>query len=122
MDMPPEVSKLYRREREVAEAVYVRRSATAKVVQALLSDQLTSPAVRSMLNRLVRKGILARQRADDGVEYVYYPAINQYASQERAIRQVAEDFFGGSLAEIAASVLRLSRATSADGAIERRAG
>jgi len=122
MDMPPEVSKLYRREREVAEAVYVRRSATAKVVQALLSDQLTSPAVRSMLNRLVRKGILARQRADDGVEYVYYPAINQHASQERAIRQVAEDFFGGSLAEIAASVLRLSRATSGDGAIERRAG
>jgi len=120
--MPPEVSKLYRREREVAEAVYVRRSATAKVVQALLSDQLTSPAVRSMLNRLVRKGILARQRADDGVEYVYYPAINQHASQERAIRQVAEDFFGGSLAEIAASVLRLSRATSGDGAIEGRAG
>jgi len=122
MDVPPEVARLYRREREVAEIVYGRRSATAKTVQDLLSDELTSAAVRSMLNRLVRKRILARTRTEGSTEYVYHAAISHVSSRERAIREVAEDFFGGSLNEIAASVLRLSRRSVDQIPIERRAG
>ena len=109
MDVPPEVARLYRREREIAEIVYARRSATAKTIQGLLSDELTSAAVRSMLNRLVRKRILGRYRTEGTLEYIYHPAISHIASLDKAVRQVAEDFFGGSLPEIAASVLRLSQ-------------
>jgi len=107
--VPPEVLRLFRREREVAQLVYSQRSTTAKEVQARLSDPLTSAAVRSMLNRLVRKGILVRHRNDRSTEYIYRPGISHVASRERAVRQVAEDYFGGSLNEVAASILRLSR-------------
>jgi predicted transcriptional regulator len=106
---PPEILRLYRREREVAELVYVRRQATAKQVQAELSDPLSSPAVRSMLNRLVGKGILTRHRCEGNTEYTYEPAISYVSSRERAVRQLADDYFDGSLAEVAASILRLSR-------------
>lgn len=122
MDAPPEVAKLFRREREVAEIVYRHQSATAKAVQMLLSDDLTSAAVRSMLNRLVRKRILGRSRSDGSAEYIYHAAITDRTSRDKAIREVAEDFFGGSVHEIAASVLRLSRRSPDHPFGERRAG
>jgi predicted transcriptional regulator len=108
-DLPAEVLKLYRREREIAEIVYANGLATANDVQAALSDPLTNAAIRSMLNRLVRKGILSRRPKDDGVEYVYYPVVTHEVSQERALRELAEDFFGGSLEEAAVVVMNLAR-------------
>jgi predicted transcriptional regulator len=122
MDVPPEVGSLYRREREIAEIVYGRGSATAKTVQELLSNELTNAAVRSMLNRLVGKRILRRTRPEGSAEYVYSAAISPMGSRNRAIRELAEDFFGGSVNEIAASVLRLARQTSDQIIVERRAG
>jgi len=119
--VPPEVLRLFRREREVAQLVYSQRSTTAKEVQARLSDPLTSAAVRSMLNRLVRKGILVRHRNDRGPEYIYRPGISHVASRERAVRQVAEDYFGGSFNEVAASILRLLRGGAGEAVSERSA-
>ncbi len=107
--LPSEVARLYPREREVAEIVFSAGFVTAKDVQARLSDPLTSAAVRSMLNRLVRKGILARRAKEFGPEYIYYAAINNIISRERALKQLAEDFFGGSLQEAAVAVVNLSR-------------
>jgi predicted transcriptional regulator len=108
-DLPAEVLKLYRREREIAEIVYGNGRATAKDVQAQLSDPLTNAAIRSMLNRLVRKGILTRSTKEDGVEYLYYPIVTHALSRERALKQLAEDFFGGSLQEAAVVVMNLAR-------------
>jgi predicted transcriptional regulator len=122
MDIPPEVARLYRREREIAEIVYGEGAATAKTVQKLLTGELTNAAVRSMLNRLVGKRILGRTRTEGCTEYVYHAAISDVSSRDTAIREVAEDFFGGSLNEIAASVLRLSRRPTDPIAAERRAG
>lgn len=109
-ELPTEVMNLYRREREIAEIVFEKgeRGVTAKCVQASLSDSLTNAAVRSMLNRLVRKGVIGRTRTDEDVQYVYHPRATCAGSTERAIRQFADDFFGGSLQEVAASVHRLS--------------
>lgn len=90
--------------------MYAQREVTAKRVQSLLSVALTSAAVRSMLNRLVRKGILLRHRNEGSIEYIYRPGITYSASRERAVRQVADEYFGGSLNEVAASILRLSQA------------
>jgi predicted transcriptional regulator len=109
IDFPPEVLKLYRREREIAEIVYASGLATAKDVQGLLSDPLTNAAIRSMLNRLVRKGILRRSPKNDGVEYVYCPVVTNAISRERALKQLAEDFFGGSLQDAAVLVTNLAR-------------
>ena len=111
---PAEVLKLYRREREIAELVYERGPISAKEVQARLSDQLSNAAVRSMLTRLVRKGILARSRKECSAEYLYLPAVTQTSSQERALNQLAEDFFDGSLLEAAAAVVDLALRSGAN--------
>jgi predicted transcriptional regulator len=108
---PVEILKLYRREREIAELVYEHRSVTAKQVQERLSDPLTNAAVRSMLTRLVHKGILARERKECGTEYLYRPAVTQTSSQVRALNQLADDFFDGSLLEAAAAVVDLALKT-----------
>jgi len=61
-----------------------------------------------MLNRLVRKGVLARRSKECGREYVYYAAINNVISRERALKQLADDFFGGSLQDAAATLASLA--------------
>ena len=92
----------------MAEIVFSGGFATARDVQARLTDSLTSAAVRSMLNRLVRKGVLARRSKECAREYVYYAAINNVISRERALKQLADDFFGGSLQDAAATLASLA--------------
>ena len=107
--LPKEVVQLFRREREIAELVYAHGSATAKDIESLVSVPLSNAATRSMLNRLVTKGIVTRQRKEDSLEYVYSPALSTELSREKALEQLAEDFFGGSLPELASAVARLAK-------------
>lgn len=102
--LPPEVRRLYRREREIAAIVYERGLATATDVQGGLSCELSNPATRSMLNRLVGKGILTRVRCGRHRTFVYGPALTNASARETALRQLAEDFYGGSLASLAEAI------------------
>ena len=54
------IRHLARRERQVAERVGWIGEASAEEVRAALPDPLSNAAVRSMLRRLVAKGLLAR--------------------------------------------------------------
>lgn len=102
--VPSQVQELYEREREVATIVYRAGSGTALSVQAELSDWISNGAIRSMLGRLVRKGILKRTRRGRHGAYVYLPAITTADVRERAIRQLAEDHFNGSLLRATAAM------------------
>ena len=108
-DFPAEVLRLFQRERELAQLVYTRGSATARDIETLLTSPITNAATRSMLNRLVAKGILTRLRKDGSLEYEYRPAITDRLSQERAVKELAEDFFGGSLGEVASAIAGIAR-------------
>lgn len=101
---PPEIDQLYRREREVALVVYRRGLAAATDVQAGLSTPLSNPAVRSMLNRLVRKGVLTRMKCGPYGTFIYGPAVTAASARETALRQFAEDFYEGSLASLAGAI------------------
>jgi predicted transcriptional regulator len=102
--LPPEVTRLYRREREIAVIVYERGLATAADVQAGLSSELSNPAIRSMLNRLVAKRILTRLKCGRHGAFVYVPALTQASAREMALRQFAQDFYAGSLASLAGAI------------------
>lgn len=104
---PVRVLDLYEREQEVAIVVYRRGCATANEVQDRLSDPLSNGAVRSMLNRLVGKRILKRQRRGPHGAFVYLPALTDEVIEERALRQLANDFFDGSLFRTAAALDKL---------------
>jgi len=100
--LPPEVRLLRRREREIAIIIYQSRAATADQVVKALSSRLDNASVRSMLNRLVAKGILKRTMS--GTAFVYLPALTPADSRLKALRQFADDFFDGSLARAAQTI------------------
>lgn len=104
----PPLARLGGREREVAEIVYGwGRGITAEEVRVALSDPLTSSAVRSMLKRLVAKGLLRARKT--GHKFLYLPAIADDAARDAAIVRLAQDYFAGSLAEAAMAMLALAR-------------
>lgn len=100
---PIEVEQLQWREREVAVIVYRLRAATANEVCAKLSARLRNASVRSMLNRLVAKGILKRTLS--GRAFVYLPALTSRDSRTLALRRFADDYFAGSV-HVAARTMR----------------
>jgi BlaI family transcriptional regulator, penicillinase repressor len=101
------VSRLPRREREVAEIVYARGEASAIDVCESLSDPISNAAVRSMLTRLEAKGVLRRRK--EGRRFFYAPAGDEQAARESALRRVSGEHFGGSLAGLAAAALELAK-------------
>jgi predicted transcriptional regulator len=108
VSLPNEVEQLLRREREVATIVYRLRAATANEVCDHLSAQLHNASVRSMLNRLVAKGILKRTLS--GKAFVYLPALTSSDSRTRALQRFAEDYFAGSVHQAAQTMRALLEA------------
>lgn len=105
--LPREVELLYRREREIAAVIYRRGLATAEDVRAELTRDLSNPAVRSMLNRLVTKGILTRTRYGPYGTFIYGPALTPTSAREMALRRFAEDYYSGSLPSLARAIADL---------------
>ena len=101
--LPPQVRSLADREREVATIVYRRGASTAIDVETRLSAKITNAAVRSMLVRLTKKGVLVREGGTRGrgQQCVYLPAITLADVKERALRQLASRYFQGSLLTLA---------------------
>lgn len=108
--LPPQVLRLAWREREIATIIYSRGASTAKDVECALNGQISNAAVRSMLGRLVTKGMLRREGGSPGGRgYVYVPAMSAEDVAEQAIRQVSELYFRGSVAALARRALQLTR-------------
>lgn len=106
-DLPKMVLELPPREREVATVVYTKGQATANQVVARLSQPISNGAVRSMLNRLVGKQILKRDRKVRYGAFTYRPAQKTPVLVEQAFRQVATDYFSGSLHRTAVAIVDL---------------
>lgn len=104
---PSSLEHLYGREREVAALVYRRGPSGAREVQRLISAPLSNPAVRTTLNRLVRKGILTRLKCGRQGAFIYGAALNQLSAREMELRQFADDFFEGSMERLARAVADL---------------
>lgn len=101
------LDRLYRREREIASFVYANGLVTAKQVQAALSDPISNPAVRSMLARLVEKGVLTRLKGHFEGGFLYGPALTELSAREISLKQFAQDYFDGSLQNVAKAMADL---------------
>lgn len=114
--VPAEVMHLFRREQEIAKIVFDLGLATAIDVQSHVKGPLSNAAVRTILNRLVGKGILARQQCGRGRLFIYAPALTEGVSQVIATRKLCDDFCGGSLRVLADELASLVAAGTASGA------
>lgn len=110
--MPPQVEDLPRCEREVAVMIYQDGAMTAKALEERLPRELSNSALRAMLFRLLRKGILTRRKltgshlsTDRRIPYVYFPAITPEATRRAVLRQIARDYFDGSLLAVAKATI-----------------
>ena len=98
---------LSKRERQMVEAIYARRSATAAEVSAAIPDPPSYSAVRATLQVLVRKGLLVHKR--EGRRYVYAPTIPHEKARDSALRHLLDTYFDGSAAAAMAALVRVDR-------------
>jgi predicted transcriptional regulator len=98
-ELPPQVARLAKREREIAAVVYGEGACTAKEIEPRIFPPISNGALRSMLVRLVNKGILKRKwgKRGRGQQFIYVPSITSVEVKRRAIQQVSDLYFDGSL-------------------------
>ena len=99
----PEPSELTRRERQIMDAVFAIGEATVNQVVDSIPSPPTAMAVRRMMHILEEKGYLRRR--ERGREVIYAPRQAKDKAGRRALTQVLETFFGGSLEEALAAHL-----------------
>jgi predicted transcriptional regulator len=103
----PLLTNLAPREQEVATIVYLNANITASELESALSSPISNAAIRSMLNRLVAKGVLQRRKGEGKSYFIYSPAVLLPEMQERALERAVGDYFGGSLSEVSRCLVRL---------------
>jgi predicted transcriptional regulator len=94
---------LTRRERQIMDILYRRGRATAADVMKDLSGSPNYSTVRTQLRVLEEKGHVRHD--EEGLRYVYMPAVPRHAARKSALKHVMDTFFDGSAQQVVAAVL-----------------
>ncbi|PYR89578.1 MAG: CopY family transcriptional regulator [Acidobacteria bacterium] len=97
---PPDLS---RRERQILDALYRARRATAAEIREAMPQAPSYSAVRTLLRILEDKGHVRHE--DDGTRYVYVPTIERDRAKRSALRHVLNTFFEGSATQAILALL-----------------
>ena len=108
---------LTRRERQIMDVLYRRGRATAADVMADLPGEPNSSTVRTQLRVLEDKGHVLHE--DEGLRYVYAPAVPRHAARKSALKHLVETFFDGSAEQVVAAVLGGEASRLSDEDLER---
>ena len=88
-------TELSKRERQIMDVIYKKKSATAKEVMERIPNPPSYSTVRKLLNILEKKDFL--KHIQDGIRYIYYPKIPHKKAMRSAIRQLMETYFDNSI-------------------------
>ena len=94
---------LTRRERQIMDILYRRGRATAGEVMDDLPGDPHYSTVRTQLRVLEEKGHVTHE--EQGLRYVYMPAVPRRAARKSALRHLVDTFFDGSAEQVVAAVL-----------------
>jgi len=103
---------LSKRERQIMEAIYRLKTASAAEVQAGMPSPPGYSAVRATMQILVNKGLLTHRR--DGRRYVYAPTIPHRQARQSAVQHLVSTYFDGSVTAAVASLLNTDRKRLSD--------
>ena len=106
-----------RRERQIVDILYRRGQATAAEVMAELSGDPNSSTVRTQLRVLERKGYVRHE--EEGLRYVYFPAVPRRAARRSALRHLVDTFFDGSAEKVVGALLGGEGARISEEELER---
>ena len=96
-------SALTRRERQIMDILFRRGRATAAEVMDELPGDTTYSTVRTQLRVLEEKGHVRHE--EEGLRYVYMPAVARTAARKSALRHLVDTFFDGSPESVVAALL-----------------
>src|SRR3954463_12110000 len=108
---------LSRRERQIIDILYRRGHATAAEVMEDLPGDPSYSTVRTQLRVLEEKGHVRHE--DQGLKYVYFPAVPRTAARKSALRHLVETFFDGSAEGAVAALLGGEGARLSDEELDR---
>ena len=94
---------LTRRERQIMDVLYRLGRATAGDVLKELPGEPNYSTVRTQLRVLEEKGHVRHE--EEGLRYVYSPAVARHAARKSALRHLVETFFEGSTEKTVAALL-----------------
>jgi predicted transcriptional regulator len=94
---------LSKRERQIVDILYRRGRATAGEVMEDLPGHPSYSTVRTQLRVLEQKGHVRHE--DDGVRYVYTPAVPRRSARRSALKHLVNTFFDGSAEQVVAALL-----------------
>jgi predicted transcriptional regulator len=113
----PVHAHLSRRERQIMDILYRRGRATANDVMADLPGDPSYSTVRTQLRVLEDKGHV--RHAEEGLRYVYEPAVPRQAARRSALRHLVDTFFDGSAENVVAAVLGNEATKLSDAELDR---
>src|SRR5256885_2581020 len=96
-------ASLSRRERQIMDILYRRGRATAGDVMEQLSGDPSYSTVRTQLRVLEEKGHVRHE--EQGLRYVFSPAVPLPVARRSALRHLVETFFEGSSEKVVAALL-----------------
>ena len=108
---------LSRRERQIMDILYRRGRATAGEVMDELPGDPSSSTVRTQLRVLETKGHVRHE--EEGLRYIYVPAVPRHAARKSAVRHLIETFFDGSAEKAVAALLGGEAARLSEQELER---
>src|SRR5947209_6880602 len=111
---------LTRRERQIMDVLYRRGRATAGEVMRELPGEPTSSTVRTQLRVLESKGHVRHE--EQGLRYVYAPAVPRHAARRSALRHLVDTFFDGSAEKTVAALLGGEGARLSEEQLDRISG
>ena len=97
--------RLSRREREIMDAIFaLGNRASVEDIRTRLVDSPSYSATRTMLTRLVEKGVVRHQA--QGNRYIYSATVSPPAAKRAGLQRFLGVFFAGSRHNLVASMLR----------------
>jgi BlaI family transcriptional regulator, penicillinase repressor len=103
MTRKPTPNAISRRERQIMDILYKLERASVGHVLSNLADKPSYSTVRAQLRVLEEKGHVRHE--EQGLRYVYVPAVPRDVARRSALRHLVETFFDGSTEKIVAALL-----------------
>src|SRR6267154_5634131 len=103
MTRKPKPNALSRRERQIMDILNKLERASVGHVLSNLADKPSYSTVRAQLRVLEEKGHVRHE--EQGLRYVYVPAVPRDVARRSALRHLVETFFDGSTEEVVAALL-----------------
>src|SRR5215470_11101768 len=94
---------LSKRERQIVDILYRRKTATAAEILKALPDPPTYSAVRATLRILEEKGHVRHEPGS--LPYRYVPTVSHQNARRSALRHVVDTFFNGSVEHAVSTLL-----------------